>query len=135
MPQSQRGCFVFLCPGFLAEPYRVVGNKLVLCRFVHAPAQKQVDAPDASGAESLASQAVVEIGDCLLCQVRERHTPDAGDDVAVDQIAVSTLGVAVPFASVADEPLVAPLTNRKFVFFLHIIASFWQTNNITESRK
>ena len=94
-----------------------------------------MDAPDASGPESLASQAVVEIGDCLLCQVRERHTSDAGDDVAVNQIAVSALGVAVPFASVSGEPVAAPLPNRQLVFFLHIIASFWQTNNITESRK
>ena len=95
-----------------------------------------MDAPDASGAESLASQAVVEIGDCLLlCQVRERHTSDAGDDVAVDQIAVPTLGVAVPLVMVGGKPLVTPLPDREVGFFLHIIASFWQTNNITESRK
>ena len=55
-----------------------------------------MDAPDASGAESLASQAVVEIRDHLLRQVRERHTPDTGEDVAVNQTTVSALGVAVP---------------------------------------
>ena len=67
-----------------------------------------MDTPDASGTESLASQAVVKIGDCLLCKVRERHTSDAGDDVAVNQIAVPALGVAIPFVPVAGEPLVAP---------------------------
>ena len=94
-----------------------------------------MDTPDASGTESLASQAVVKIGDCLLCKVRERHTSDAGDDVAVNQIAVPALCVAIQFVQVAGEPLVAPLMNREIIFFLHIIASFWQTNNITESRK
>ena len=94
-----------------------------------------MDAPDASGTESLATQIIVEVCDCLLCQVRECHTPDTGEDVAVDQIAVPTLGVAVPLVMVGGKPLVTPLPDRQFVFFLHIIASFWQTNNITESRK
>lgn len=94
-----------------------------------------MDTSDASGAESLASQAIVEIRYHLLRQVRECHTPDTGEDVAVNQIAVPALGVAVPFASVRGEPVVAPLPDRQLVFFLHIIASFWQTNNITESRK
>ena len=56
-----------------------------------------MDAPDASGTESPVLQAVIEIGDCLLCQVREHHTSDAGDDVAVNQIAVPAFGVAVPY--------------------------------------
>ena len=94
-----------------------------------------MDAPDASGTESLATQIIVEVGDCLLCQVRERRTSDAGDDVAVNQIAVPALGVAVLFVAVSGEPVAAPLPNRQIVFFLHIIASFWQTNDITESRK
>ena len=94
-----------------------------------------MDAPDTSASESLASQAIVEIGDRLLCQGGELHTSDAGEDVAVNQIAVPVLGVAVPLVSVGGEPLAAPLPDRQFVFFLHIIASFWQTNNITESRK
>ena len=41
-------------------------------------------------------------------------------------------------ATLAQYPmweLAAPLPDRQVVFFLHIIASFWQTNNITESRK
>jgi hypothetical protein len=93
-----------------------------------------VDAPDASGTESLAPQVVVEIRDRLLRQVRERHAPDAGENVAVNQISVPALSVAVPFVSVTGKPLVTPLSNR-YVFFLHIIASFCQPNNITESRK
>ena len=80
-------------------------------------------------------EVVVEIRDRLLCQVRERHTSDAGDDVAVDQIAVPALGVAVPFMAVGDEPPAAPPPDCHGIFFLHIVASFWQTNNITESRK
>ena len=68
-----------------------------------------MDAPDASGAESLAPQTAVEICDYLLRQVGESHTSDAGNDVAVDQVAVPTLGVAVPFVSVSGKPLVAPL--------------------------
>ena len=82
-----------------------------------------MDAPYTSGTESLAPQTVVEIGDCLLCQVREGYIPNAGEDVAVNQVAVPSLGVAVPFVSVGGEPLVAQLPNR-YVFFLHIIASF-----------
>ena len=84
---------------------------------------------------SWSSQTVVEIDDCLLCQARQHHASDAGDDVAVNQIAVSALGVAIPFVAVSGEPVVAPLPGREIIFFLHIIASFWQTNNITESRK
>lgn len=56
-----------------------------------------MDTPYASGTESLASQIVVEVGDGLLCQVRQRRVSNAREDVAIDQIAVSTLGVAVPF--------------------------------------
>ena len=93
-----------------------------------------MDAPDTSGSESLVSQGVVEIGDRLLHQVREHYVSDAGDDVAVNQIAVPALGVAIPSAPVGSEPLAAPLPNCH-VIFLHVIASFWQTNNITESRK
>ena len=77
-----------------------------------------MDTPYASGTESLASQIVVEAGDGLLCQVRQRRVSNAREDVAIDQIAVSTLGVAVPFASVADEPLVAPLPDRQGIFFI-----------------
>jgi hypothetical protein len=55
--------------------------------------------------------------------------------VAVNQIVVPTLGVAVPFVPVGDEPLAAPLPDRQVIFFLHIIVSFWQANNITERRK
>jgi len=93
-----------------------------------------MDAPDASVSESLASQAVVEIRDRLLCQVRDLHTSDAGEDVAVNQIAVPALGVAVPLVPIGGEPLAAPLPDCHIIF-LHAIASFWQTNNITESRK
>lgn len=46
------------------------------------------------------------------------------DNVAVDQIAVSALGVAVPLLSVSGKPVDAPLPNREIIFFLHIIASF-----------
>ena len=109
LPQAQRGGFVFLCLGFLAEPHRVVGDELGLSRFVHAPPQKQMDTPDASGAKSHTPQAVVEIRDHMLRQVREHHASDAGEDVAVNQIAVPALGVAVPLVSVGGEPLVAPL--------------------------
>ena len=94
-----------------------------------------MDTPDASGSESLTSQTVVEIDDCLLCQARQHHASDAGDDVAVNQIAVPALGVAVPFMAVGDEPPAAPPPDCHGIFFLHIVASFWQTNNITESRK
>ena len=97
--------------------------------------QEQVDAPDTSASESLASQGIVEIGDRLLCQGGELHTSDAGENVAIDQIPIPALGVAVPLVAVGGEPLATPLPYRQVVFFLHIIASFWQANNITESRK
>lgn len=83
-----------------------------------------MDAPDASGAESLAPQIVVEVGDRLFRQVSQRHAPDAREDVAVNQIAVPALGVAIPLVSIGGEPLVAPLTNREVIIFLHTIASF-----------
>ena len=79
-------------------------------------------------------QDIVKIRDRLLRQVGERHASDVGADVAVNQIAVPALGVAVPLVSVGGEPLAALLPDCH-VIFLHIIASFWQTNNITESRK
>ena len=82
-----------------------------------------MDAPDASGTESLVSQTVVEIRDCLLRQVREHHVSDAREDVAVNQVAVPVFGVAIPLVPVGGKPLVAPLSNRH-IFFLHIIASF-----------
>lgn len=97
---------------------------MVLRRFVHAPAQEQVDAPDASGAKPVALQAVVEIDDCLFCQVRKRLASDTGEDVTVNQIAVSALGLAVSLVPVGNEPLIAPLSDRQGSFFLHIIASF-----------
>ena len=108
----------------MAEPYRVVEDELFLCRFVHAPAHKQVDTTGTSGAESLTSQGIVEIGNHLHRQVREHPVSDAGEDAAVNQIAVPALGVAVPPVSVGGEPLIAPLPDRQGIFFLHIIASF-----------
>ena len=83
-----------------------------------------MDAPDTSGSESLVSQGVIEIGDRLLHQVREHYVSDTGEDVAVNQIAVPALGVAVPFVPIGGEPLAAPLPDREIIFFLHIIASF-----------
>ena len=124
LSQAQSGCFVFLCLGFLAEPHRVVGNKLGLSCFVHAPAQKKMHTPHASGAESLALQIVVEAGDRLFSQARQFNASDTGEDVAVNQITVSALGVAVPLVMVGGKPLVTPLPDREVVFFLHIIASF-----------
>jgi len=55
--------------------------------------------------------------------------------VAVDQVAVSAHGAAVPSALILMEPAVAPLAYCVAVFLLHIVASFWQTNNITERGK
>ena len=94
-----------------------------------------MDAPDASGAESLAPQAVIEAGDGVFGQLRQRDAPDSGEDVAVDQVAVSAHGAAAPSALVLAEPAVAPLAYRVIVLILHIVASFWQTNNITEREK
>ena len=64
-----------------------------------------------------------------------KQSVTVSDDVAVNQIAVPALGVAIPFVPVTGEPPVTPLTDREVIFFLHIIASFLQTNNITESRE
>lgn len=82
-----------------------------------------MDAPDASGFEPQAPQAVAEIHDHLLRQVREYYVPDVWEDVAVNQVAIPSLGVAVTFVLVGGESLVTPLPDRH-VFFLHIIASF-----------
>ena len=94
-----------------------------------------MDAPDASGAESLTPKAVIETGDGVFGQLRQRDTPDSWEDVAVDQVALSAHGAAAPSVLVLAEPAVAPPAYREVRFFLHIVASFWQTNNITESRK
>ena len=48
---------------FMAEPHRIIGNTLVTGRFIHTAPQEQMDAPDASGAESLVPQTVIETGD------------------------------------------------------------------------
>ena len=76
-----------------------------------------MDAPDTSGSESLVSQGVIEIGDRLLHQVREHYVSDTGEDVAVNQIAVPALGVAVPFVPIGGEPLAAPLLDCQGIFF------------------
>ena len=135
LPQAQGGRLIFLRLRLLAEPYRIVGDKLVTGRFIHAAPQEQMDAPDASGAESLAPQAVIEAGDGVFRQIRQRDAPDSGEDVAVDQVAVSAHGAAAPSAPILAEPAVAPLAQREVRFFLHIFASFRQTNNTTERGK
>jgi len=94
-----------------------------------------VDAPDASGAESLAPQAVIEAGDGIFRQLRQRNAPDSGENVAVDQIAVSAHGAAATSALVLAEPAVTPPVYGAAVFFLHIVASFRQPNNTTEREK
>lgn len=94
-----------------------------------------MDAPDASGAEPLAPQAVIETGDGVFGQLRQRDALDSREDVAVDQVAVSAHGAAAPSALVLAEPAVAPPAYREVSFFLHIVASFRQTNNTTEREK
>ena len=135
LAQAQGGRFIFLGLRLLAEPYRVIGDQLATGRFVHTASQEQVDAPDASGAESLAPQAVIEAGDSVFRQLRQRDAPDPGQDVPVDQVAVSAHGAAAPSALVFAEPAVAPLAYGAAVFFLHIVASFRQPNNTTERGK
>ena len=135
LAQAQRGCLIGFCLWFPAEPHRVVGNTLVTGRLIHASPQEQMDAPDASGAESLAPQAVIEAGDGLFRQFRQPNSPDSGENVAVDQIAVSAHGAAAPSALVLAEPAVTPPAYGAAVFFLHIVASFRQPNNTTEREK
>ena len=94
-----------------------------------------MNAPNASGAESLALQAVIEAGNGVFGQFRQRDAPDSGEDVAVDQVALSAHGAAAPSVLVLAEPAVAPLAYREITFFLHIVASLWQTNNTTEREK
>ena len=124
LAQAQGGCFILFCLWLLTEPYWVVGNALVTGRFIHTAPQEQMDAPDASGAESLAPQAVIEAGNGVFGQPRQRDVPDYGENVAVDQIAVSAHSAAAPSALVLAEPAVAPLAYREIRSFLHIVASF-----------
>ena len=63
LPQTQGSCSICFCLWLLAEPHRVVGDALVTGCFIHAAPQEQMNAPNASGAESLAPQAVIEAGD------------------------------------------------------------------------
>ena len=135
LPQAQGGGVIFLRLRLLAEPHRVIGNKLVTSRFVHTAPQKQMDAPDASGAESLAPQAVIEAGDGISRQLHQWDVPDSGENMAVDQIAVSAHGAVAPPALVFAEPAVAPLAYGAAVSFLHIVASPRQPNNTTERGK
>ena len=135
LPQAQGGRFIFLCLRFLAEPHRVIGDKLVTGCFVHTAPQEQVDAPDASGAEPLAPQAIIEAGDSVFRQLRQRNAPNLGKDVAVDQIAVSAHCAAAPSTLVLAKPAVTPLAYGIAVSFLHIVASFRQPNNTTERGK
>lgn len=135
LPQAQRSCLIRFCLWLLTEPHRVVRAALVAGCLVYTAPQEQVDAPDASGAEPLAPQAVIEAGDGAFGQFRQRDTPDSGEDVAVDQVVVSAHGAAAPSALVLAEPAVAPLAHRVIVFFLHIVASLRQPNNTTERGK
>lgn len=120
LPQAQRGCFICFCLWLPAEPYRVVGDTLVAGRFVHAAPQEQMDAPDTSGAESLAPQAVIEAGDGVFGQLRQRDAPDSRENVAVDQVAVSAHGTASPSTLILTEPAVTQLAYREVRFFLHM---------------
>ena len=63
LPQAQRSCLIRFCLWLLTEPHRVVRDALVAGCLVYTAPQEQVDAPDASGAEPLAPQAVIEAGD------------------------------------------------------------------------
>ncbi len=135
LPQAQGSCLIRFCLWLLTEPYRVVRDALVAGRFIHAAPQEQMDAPDASGAESLAPQAVIEAGDGVFGQLRQWDTPDSGENVAVDQVVVSAHGAAAPSALVFAEPAVAPPARREVRFFLHIVASLRQPNNTTEREK
>ena len=135
LPQAQGGRFIFLCLRFLAEPHRVIGDKLVTGCFVHTAPQEQVDAPDASGAKPLAPQTIIEAGDSVFRQLCQRNAPDSGENVAVNQVAVSAHGAAAPSALVLAEPEVAPLAYGAVVSFLHIVASLQQPNNTTERGK
>ena len=90
-----------------------------------------MDAPDASGAESQAPQAIIETGDSIFGQPRQRDVPKSEENVAVNQIAVSAHSAAAPSALVLAELAVAQLAYCVAVFVLHIVASFWQTNNVT----
>lgn len=94
-----------------------------------------MDAPDASGAESLSPQTIIEAGDGVFGQLRQPDIPDSGEDVAIDQVAVSAHSTASPSILILTEPAVTQLAYREVRFFLHIFASFWQTNNTTERRK
>ena len=69
----------------------------------------------------MASQIVVEIRDCLLCQAGECRVSNVREEVAANQIAVSALGVAVPFVPIGGKPLAAPLHDCH-VIFLHTTA-------------
>lgn len=68
LPQAQGSSLIFLCLRFLAEPYRIIGDALVTGRFIHTAPQEQMDAPDASGAESPASQVIIETGNGVFGQ-------------------------------------------------------------------
>ena len=91
-----------------------------------------MDAPDASSTKPLAPQAVIEAGDGVFSQFCQWDIPDSGEDVAVDQVAVSAHGAATPSALILAKPAVTPLAYGVAVSFLHIVASFRQPNNTTE---
>ena len=90
-----------------------------------------MDAPDASGAESQAPQAIIETGDSVFDQPRQWDVPKSEENVVVNQVAVSAHNAAAPSALVLAELAVARLAYCVAIFFLHIVASFWQTNNVT----
>ena len=135
LPQAQGSSLIFFCLRFMEEPHRIIGNTLVTGRFIHTAPQEQMDAPDASGAESLVPQTVIETGDGVFRQLRQRNATDSGVDVAVDQVAVSAHGATAPSAMILTKPAAAPLAHGATVSFLHIVVSFRQPNNTTEKEK
>lgn len=62
LPQAQGSSLIFFCFRLLTEPHRIIGDDLVTSCFIYASPQEQMDAPDASGAESLTPQITIEAG-------------------------------------------------------------------------
>ena len=76
------------------------------------------------GAGSPTSQIVTEIRPRLLRQVSEQPAFDAGEDIAINQIAVPALGFVIPVVPVACEPLAAPFPGHQRFFFYILLPPF-----------
>jgi len=95
--------------------------------------KEQMNAPDTAGTEPAFRQRFIKGTDVMWLQLGELDFPHTGDDVPVNQIAVSALGVGTPLSGVPRKPDFCPRADC--VFFLHCPRLLLQYGQYHRKRK